>query len=383
MIVLTLNSGSSSLKFGLYRVNGANLKALMTGQQEGGCVQAHCGDGAALVGTSAIADTPEATLDAVVALIASSNLLAPEAIGHRIVHGGPKLRAHCLIGEEVERDLEAATAMSPLHAPAALALIRLARNTWPNVPQAACLDTAFHADMPDIARVLPIPKALRAAGVQRYGFHGLSCESIVRRFGSALPARTIIAHLGSGASVTAVCDGRSVDTSMGLTPSGGILMATRSGDLDPGVLIYLLREQGYDAAALEVLIDHRSGLLGVSDLSADMRRLRQAEASSPDAHLAIAMFCLSVAKEIAGMIVTLGGVDAIVFTGGIGEHDAAVRAAVCRHLHGLGIRFDERGNEAAANRIEVAGSRCQLHVLPAREDEQIAWHTRDLVTART
>lgn len=382
MIVLTLNSGSSSLKFGLYRLDGSDLRPLMTGEQDGGRIQAQDAGGSALVGTSISADTPDATINAVACLIGSANLPAPEAVGHRIVHGGPRLRTHCLIDDQVERDLEAATAMSPLHAPAALAIIRLAKEAWPDVPQAACLDTAFHADMPEVARTLPIAKELRARGVERYGFHGLSCESIVRQLGPTLPQRTVIAHLGSGASVTAVREGRSIDTSMGLTPSGGVVMATRSGDLDPGVLIYLLRE-GADPAELEQLVNHRSGMRGVSGLSGDLRELGAAEPSNPDARLAIAMFCLSVAKSIAGMIVTLGGVDAIVFTGGIGEHDAAARATICRHLTGLDVRIDERGNEAAATRIETAGSRCKLYVVPAREDEQIAFHTGDLLTTHT
>lgn len=383
MIVLTLNSGSSSLKFGLYRVEGGGLEALMTGETDGIGLQAQDAKGSALPGTPMKAEAPEATIQAIVSLLAKANLPVPEAIGHRIVHGGRKLRAHCLIDDEVERDLEAASAMSPLHAPAALAIIRLARQAWRDVPQAACLDTAFHAGMPDIARILPIAKELQAEGVQRYGFHGLSCESIVDQLGADLPKRLIIAHLGNGASVTAVREGRSIDTSMGLTPSGGIVMATRCGDIDPGVLIYLMREKGFSAAALEDLVDRRSGLLGISGVSGDLRELHAAESSVPAARLAIAMFCVSAAKEIAGMIVALGGIDAIVFTGGIGEHDAIVRAAIGRHLGWLGIQVDEGRNEAAAGRIDAPGSPCHLHVLPSLEDEQIARHTAGLVGKRT
>lgn len=381
MIVLTLNNGSSSLKFGLYRVEGSELTTLMTGETEGGALQAQDAGGSALPGTPLRADTQETTLKAIMALLATGGLPAPDAIGHRIVHGGPALRAHCLIGDDVMRNLEAACALSPLHGASALAIIRLAGKAWPGMAQAACLDTVFHARMPDIARILPVARELRAKGVQRYGFHGLSCESIIRQLGPNVPPRTIIAHLGSGASVTAVRDGCSVDTSMGLTPSGGVVMATRSGDLDPGILIYLLREKGVDGAILEDLIDHRSGLLGVSGLSGDLRALRKAEPFDPDARLAIAMFCMSVAKAIAGMIVVLGGVDAIVFTGGIGEHDAAARDAICRHLDGLNIRFDDDRDEGAVDHIAIAGSRCRRHVLPAREDDQIALHTRDLVAA--
>ncbi len=378
MIVLTLNGGSSSVKFGLYRAEDGSLDALMTGETDQGRLNAQDAHGATLPGTPARADSPEKVLAAIAGLLESAGLPSPDAVGHRIVHGGPKVRSHCQIDDGVMRALEDAVALSPLHGPAALEMIRLARQTWPGVPQVACIDTAFHADMPDVARTLPVAASLRAQGIERYGFHGLSCESIVRQLGRDLPARLIIAHLGSGASVTAVRDGRSVDTSMGLTPSGGVVMATRSGDLDPGVLIYLLRERRLDAAALEDLIDHRSGLLGVSGLGGDLRELRAAEPSSPDARLAIAMFCLSVAKAIAGMIVTLGGVDAIVFTGGIGEHDAATRATICRHLAPFGVQLDASRNNAATDGVEAEASRCRLRVLPSLEDEQIALHTGDL-----
>lgn len=371
MIVLTLNSGSSSLKFGLYRAEGEDLTMLMTGEMDGGEVRAEDGQGRALPGMPA--DTNEAAIAAIVSLLGQAGLPAPEAIGHRIVHGGLKLRAHCLIDAGIERDLEAASALSPLHAPAALAIIRLASAAWPGLPQVACLDTAFHADMPEIARVLPLAKDLRAQGVQRFGFHGLSCESIVRQFGAEIPPRLIIAHLGSGASVTAVRDGRSIDTSMGLTPSGGMAMATRSGDLDPGVLIYLLREKGYDAAALEELVDHRSGLLGISGISGDLRELHKAK--SADARLAIAIFCLSAAKQIAGMVVTLGGIDALAFTGGIGEHDAVIRQAIGMHLGALGVRITPDGSSDSTSRIDAAGSICQVHIFPSLEDEEIARHT--------
>jgi acetate kinase len=379
MIVLTLNSGSSSLKFGLYRVDASELQGLMTGETDGTDLQAQDEQGAVLPGTPMKAEKPEATVQAIVSLLKNAKLPPPGAIGHRIVHGGPRLRAHCLIDDRVERDLEAASAMSPLHAPAALNVIRLVKEAWPDVPQVACLDTAFHANMPEIARVLPIAKELQAEGIQRYGFHGLSCESIIHQLGAAVPRRLIIAHLGNGASVTAVQDGRSIDTSMGLTPSGGIVMASRSGDIDPGVLIYLMREKGYNAAALEELIDHRSGLLGVSAVSGDLRKLHQAEPSNSDARLALEMFCMSVAKTIAGMIVALGGVDTIAFTGGIGEHDIAVRANICDRLGCFGISFDEGANRSKAERIDQADSACEVRVLPSQEDEQIALHVDSLV----
>jgi acetate kinase len=358
MIVLTVNSGSSSLKFGLYRAGAGDLRPLITGEIADGALQAQDGGGKPLPG-----------------------MPVPAAIGHRIVHGGPALRDHCLIDDDVWRDLEGASSLSPLHGPIALSLIRQAQEAWPGVPQVACLDTAFHAGMPDIARTLPVAQALRREGVQRYGFHGLSCESIMHQLLGEPLDRIVIAHLGSGASVTAVLDRRSVDTSMGLTPSGGVMMSTRSGDLDPGILIYLLREQAVDPAGLEDLIDHRSGLAGVSGLNGDMRVLHDAAASNPAAKLAIDMFCRSVAKQIAGMIVSLDGVDALIFTGGIGEHDAAVRASVCRQLGWIGIRLDEQRNRSSSNRIDDPASRCRVQVLPSREDEQIARHASAIVAS--
>ena len=263
------------------------------------------------------------------------------------------------------------------------AVIHGAQSQFPGLPQVACFDTVFHARMPAVASVLPLPPALRAQGIQRYGFHGLSCESIVHQLAQAhagrLPDRLLIAHLGNGASVTAVRDGVSIDTSMGLTPSGGLIMGTRSGDLDPGVLVYLAREQGFDAKRLEDLVDHRCGLAGISGLDGDMRTLHAAGASNADAALAIRMFCYAVRKQLAAMWAVLDGVDAIVFTGGIGEHDAAVRAEVCAGLSSLGVQLDDARHRALVNPISSAGSSCRVHVMPSLEDEQIARHTGALV----
>ena len=331
MRVLTLNGGSSSVKLGLYAV-GADVAELASGDVE-----------------HADPDTD---------LFAAVGDILPDAIGHRIVHGGVELFEPILIDAEVLARLERATAFAPLHATAALAMITRAQARYPGVPQVACFDTGFHADLPEIAATLPIPRHLRADGVRRYGFHGLSCESILAQLGTALPERLIIAHLGSGASVTAVRGGRSVDTSMGLTPSGGVVMGTRAGDIDPGVLLYLMRERRMDAAQVEDLIDHRSGLFGISGISADLRELHAADA--PAADLAIEIFCRSVAKQIAGMLVVLGGADLIVFTGGIGEHDAAVRATIAADL-------------AFAGAIPT-------RTMPSQEGAQIARHVRRVTT---
>jgi acetate kinase len=353
--VLALNSGSSSLKFGLYRVDSTGAEKLF-GER---------------VATS---DHPDATTQ-VASFLAASGMPPPDAIGHRIVHGGPALRQHCRIDAAVLLQLQAAAAFAPLHAPAVLALIRFAQLHLPGIPQVACFDTQFHVGLPDVARILPIARELLSEDTQRYGFHGLSLESIVRQLGNDVPQRLVIAHLGNGASITAVKAGLSIDTSMGMTPSGGVIMGTRSGDLDPGVLAYLMREKKFDAARLEALIDQRSGLLGISGLSGDMRRLHEAAASNRGASLAIEMFCYSVRKQVAAMAAVLGGLDMLVFTGGIGENDALVRAQICAGLSCIGVSLDESRNRAASNPVSEGDSRCQVLVLASQEDEQIARHT--------
>ena len=275
--------------------------------------------------------------------------------------------------------LEAATAFAPLHNPPALSVIRFAQEHFPQLPQVACFDTAFHAGMPDVARTLPLPQELRSGGIERYGFHGFSCESIMRQLGDNPPDGLIIAHLGNGVSVTAVKGGHSVDTSMGLTPTGGVIMGTRCGDLDPGVLVYLAREKNFDAARLEALVDHRSGLLGISGIDSDMRRLHEASPSSADARLAIQMFCYSIRKQVAAMIAALDGIDLLVFTGGIGEHDAKVRAVICDRLSWLGIRLDPARSQSLQDPISDPASRCLVRVLPSEEDAEIAAHIGELV----
>jgi acetate kinase len=381
--VLALNSGSSSLKFGLYLVGTSRTEMLISGEAEsigdekGKFYADGSRDKALLSETVSIPSQREAIVR-IGRLLADSKMPAPAAIGHRIVHGGPKLRRHCFIDDSVLRQLEAATAFAPLHIPSALSVIRFAQEHFPGLPQVACFDTTFHAELPEVARVLPISKELQLEGIHRYGFHGLSCESIVHQLGNGLPNRLVIAHLGNGASITAVKGGKSIDTSMGLTPTGGVIMGTRSGDLDPGVLVYLMREKKFDATMLEELVDRHSGLLGISGIGSDMRRLREAAASNVDARLAIQMFCYSVRKQVAAMIAALDGVDLIVFTGGIGENDGEARAAICGGLSWIGVGLDEARNRSANNPINDPGSRCSVHVLASQEDEQIARHTWSL-----
>ncbi len=382
-LVLTLNCGSSSLKFGMYRANAGAVEPIFSGSAESLGTEAgtfqleEAGVGVRLQEAGALLDHHAACLR-LARLFEDRMLPSPDAVGHRVVHGGEALRDHCLIDATVLRQLEAAVAVAPLHTPAMLEGIRFAIRHFAGVPQVACLDTAFHAAMPDVAQTLPISRKWRDAGVRRYGFHGLSCESVVSQLGGDVPARLVVAHLGNGASVTAVWHGRSIDNSMGFTPGGGLMMATRCGDLDPGVPTYLMREQGLSASGLEDLMDHHSGLLGVSSLSGDMRVLRAAAPAHAEADLAIRMFCYSVRKHVAAMAAALKGLDMLVFTGGIGEHDAGTRSDACAGLSWLGIELDERLNERGSGRISTPSSACSVRVIAAQEDVQIARHVWDV-----
>jgi acetate kinase len=354
LVVLALDSSSPVLKYSLHALAGGRVETMLSGQAP--------------------------SLDQVAAALDGPGIKAPQAVGHLIVHGGPLLRTHCLIDAHTQAQLQAASAFAPLPAQAAVAALAWAQARYPGLPQVACIDNAFHDTLPDLARVLPLPHGLLAEGVMRYGFHGLSCESIVQQLAPKVPARLVIAHLGHRSSVTAVKAGRSVDTSMGLTPGGGVVMGTQAGDIDPGVLLYLLREKRLDAAALANLLETQSGLLGISGLSGDMRVLHAAAATAPRAALAIALFCQSVAKQVAGMVAVLEGLDLLVFTGGIGENDAAVRAAVCKGLRWSNIRVDAaRNSRADSVAIQEAASRCEVQVRPSQEAEQIARHVGALL----
>jgi acetate kinase len=382
--VLALNSGSSSLKFGFYRVGASGAQMLISGDaasigSQNGRFEAGESRNKTFRSEKVALPTPSDAIIRIGKMLADRQMPPPDAVGHRIVHGGQKLLQHCLIDAAVLGELESAAAFAPLHIPPALAVIRDATEHFPGLPQVVCFDTIFHAALPPVARVLPLPKELQSEGIRRYGFHGLSCESIVRQLAGDLPDRLVIAHLGNGASVTAVKAGRSIDTSMGLTPTGGVIMGTRTGDLDPGALIYLLRQKKLNAATLEELVDRHSGLLGISGVDADMRRLHAAAAASADARLAIQMFCYSVRKQIAAMAAVLEGVDMLVFTGGIGENDAEVRATICSGLSWMGVSLEDMRNPNKPNAVSRLASHAAVRVLPAQEDEEIARHTWTLL----
>jgi acetate kinase len=292
----------------------------------------------------------------------------PSAVGHRVVHGGPRLRTHQRITGEVRRQLRDALHFAPLHIPPALALIDEATQIFGDATHFACFDTAFHATLPPRAAQLPIPRRYADAGVIRYGFHGLSYESLVRQLGAALPARAVFAHLGNGSSLCALLDGRSVDTSMGMTPTGGIPMGTRCGDLDPGVLLYLMRAERLEADALETLLNRKSGLAGYSDGESDMQALeKRAAAGDGEARLALDAFATAVRKRIGAYAALLGGIDLLVFTGGIGEHSAEIRRRVCEGLAFMGLVENDRAGK--------------VRVLHTEEEKQIARHCRALLEA--
>jgi acetate kinase len=306
---------------------------------------------------------------------------APDVVAHRFVHGGPNLDEHVVIDAGVREQLAAAVAFAPLHLPAALAVLDAATTRYAGCSQVACLDTAFHRHLDPAARRLPIPGRFDAAGVRRYGFHGLSYEYLVNHLGHSLGGRAVLAHLGNGASMAAVRDGTGVDTTMGFTPAGGLIMGTRTGDLDPGVAVHLLRAHGLDAEGLEHVVDRESGLLGVSGRS-DVRDLLAARDHGDEAAaLALNMYEVVAAKHVAALTTVLGGLDTLVFTGGVGEHAVAVRGGIAARLDHLGVRVDSAANGAGAAIISGPAAAVTVRVEPTDEELMMARHAARLVGA--
>lgn len=370
-LVLAVNSGSSSLKFGLFAEKNGDEAIVLSGGADGvgkpnGRLRVEDSAGRVLLDESYTLDTQARALEESVGALLKFAKAAPIAVGHRVVHGGPKLREHQRITDELVRELEAAVHFAPVHIPAAVELIKETERLLPKAQQFACFDTAFHATMPETSWVYALPERIRGKGVQRYGFHGLSYESIVHRLGDKILERVVCAHLGSGASMAALRNGRSVDTSMGLTPTGGFPMATRVGDLDPGVVIFLLR-RGMSADDLETMLNHESGLEALAGEN-DMRELLKREKQGDhDAALAVKVFVGGVRKFLGAYIAELGGLDLLVFTGGIGEHSAEVRTRICEGLEFLGLKRDGEGNFS------------KVSVMPSEEEAQIARHCRRML----
>jgi len=366
-LIFVLNSGSSSLKFGIYQRGENDEEALLTGSADGvghsnGTLQIRSSAGKLLVRREGILESQSNALATVAEEIRKHIHAAPVAVGHRVVHGGPHLLTHQLMTPQVLDELRSATHFAPVHIPQALSLIASAQSLFPSAAQFACFDDVFHQTMPEVATHLPIPQRYFNAGVRRYGFHGLSYESLVHHFGAQLPERAIFAHLGNGASLCAVRHRKSIDTTMGLTPSGGIPMGTRSGDLDPGVFVYLLRTEQLRADEMEDLINHQSGLFALSSGESDVKLLEdRARANDPQATLALNVFAISVRKVVGAYVALLGGVDLLVFTGGIGAHSAYVRSAITNGLEFLGLTGDK------------------IKIVPAQEEQQIARHCRRMI----
>ncbi|MCG6988921.1 MAG: acetate/propionate family kinase [Gemmatimonadetes bacterium] len=380
--ILTINGGSSSIKFALFEA-GASLRRIL----EGAIERIGLPDTTFRVtGSNPAADVrhPVTAPDHATAVSALMDWLeegggadALTAVGHRVVHGGPKYSEPQRITPEMVEELRRLGPFDPEHLPEEILLTEAFHRHFPHLPQVACFDTAFHRDLPRVARLLPIPRRYEELGVRRYGFHGLSyaflMEELARLVGAeAAWGRVILAHLGNGASLAALRDGKPVDTSMGFTPAAGVPMSTRSGDLDPGLAWYLARTEGMSAGQFNEMVNAHCGLLGVSETSSDMRDLLDRETHDPRAAEAVALFCYQIRKWIGAFAAALGGLDTLVFSGGIGERSPVIRARICERLGFLGIDIDEEGNAANAGVISAAAGRVTVRVMRTDEAQIIA-----------
>lgn len=368
MIILAVNAGSSSLKLAAYDTD-TPATAIASKSLEN------------------ISSLRDAAQDMRTWLNAEPALEGRPitAIGHRVVHGGSVFTEATRITPTVVDQLRSLTALAPNHMPGTLAAIEAFLDFYPTTPHIACFDTSFFHDIPAVARVLPIPFQLQEeTGMRRYGFHGLAYEALLESFAqhegeTARHGRVVMAHLGSGASVAACKDGRPVDMTMGFTPVSGIMMSTRSGDLEPGVITYLETERGMTADDITDIVAHKSGLLGVSGLSADMKTLLDAQQENDQARLAIDLFCYKIAKTIGGFAAALGGIDSLIFSGGIGERSAEIRERICKDLAFLGIALDPERNTKNCRLISADGTRAGVHVIPAQEDSSILTQTLAII----
>jgi acetate kinase len=380
--VLTINGGSSSIKFALFEA-GDPLRRILDGEiARIGSPQA-----ALRVKGTAAADNfsrPVTAPDHTVAVGALMDWIqerggrdALTAVGHRVVHGGPRYSEPQRITAEMVEELHRLSPFDPEHLPEEILLTAAFHRRFPDLPQVACFDTAFHHDLPRVARLLPIPRRYEAAGVRRYGFHGLSYAFLMGELArlagpEAAGGPVILAHLGNGASLAAVRDGKPVDTSMGFTPTGGVPMSTRSGDLDPGVIWYLARTEKMNDKQFNEMVNFQSGLLGISETSSDMRDLLDCETQDVRAAEAVALFCYQVKKWIGAFAAALGGLETLVFAGGIGENAPTVRARICDGLGLLGIEIDEKRNAAGEGLISAAAARVAVRVIHTDEELMIA-----------
>lgn len=384
--VLCLNSGSSSIKAALLRPDPQGAPGAERRIAESAVEGIGTGQSRAWVrgpDETGPRDCPGAAdhataVDTVLDLMAGVLTGPPSVIAHRVVHGGSRHIGPARVDADLLASLAALIPLAPLHQPAALAGMRAALRRWPGVPQVACFDTAFHATLPEIARRLPLPEALLGDEVRRYGFHGLSYAHVMWSLGAEVPPRIVIAHLGNGSSLVAVKDGRAIDTTMGFTPTGGILMGTRSGDLDPGALFYLARQRGLSLDDLERICEHESGLRAVGGTS-DMRSLLAQASEDPRAALAVEMFGYAIRKAIGAFAAAMGGLDLLVFTGGIGARAAPIRAKACDGLEAIGVHLAPSENQRDAARISSPDSPCDVRVVVADEESTMAREARALL----
>ncbi len=384
--IAVLNAGSSSFKFSLFALDGEDLAVVARGQAEGLNTSprfvARDGAGATLdekAWGEGVKLGHDGALDHLVGFLrerlAGHRLVG---VGHRVVHGGTEYSAPVRVDASIVAALEKYVPLAPLHQPHNLAPIRALLQRLPQLPQVACFDTAFHRTMPPVAQAFALPREITGRGVLRYGFHGLSYEyvaSVLPRFDAgAARGRVVVAHLGNGSSMCAIADGRSVASTMGFTAADGLPMGTRSGSLDPGVVLYLMDELRMDARAIEKLIYQQSGLLGVSGISGDMRALERSDA--PGAKAAIDLYAYRIGRELGSLVAALGGIDALVFTAGIGENSASLRQRVCGDAAWLGLALDAQANARGGPCISTAESRVRAWVIPTNEELMIARHTR-------
>jgi propionate kinase len=385
--ILTINGGSSSIRFALFEMNGSS-KRLLDGKVERiGTADATLSLKPAGKPPSEArieADKPESAVDALVSRLKQEWPDVPlQGIGHRVVHGLKHMDPE-QVTPQLLQELKQLEPYDPEHLPREISLIETLQQHYPQAQQVVCFDTAFHRSMPQVARQLPIPRKYFDRGVQRYGFHGLSYTFLLaelKRLGDAAASRgrVILAHLGNGASMAAVRDGQGIDTSMAFTPTAGLVMSTRSGDLDPGVIGYLLRSEHLSAAQVQTMVNHESGLLGVSASSGDVRDLLKCEASDVRAREALDLFCYQAKKWIGSFSAALGGLDTLVFAGGIGENSAAIRARICAGLEYLGIKLDQSRNEKHDGVISAPGAAVTLRVIRTDEESVIARATARLL----
>jgi acetate kinase len=390
-VLLVLNAGSSSIKFSVYddgesgpalRLHG-QLAALNTSPRF--TVEDATG---AIVGEHAWGNSTQLGHEGALEYLAEylggrRGQLELVGVGHRVVHGGARFSGPVRLDAAVIEELSELSPLAPLHQPHNLAAIRILAERQPRVPQVACFDTAFHLAQPELARAIALPRSITERGVRRYGFHGLSYEYIAGQLPSvderAATGRAVVAHLGNGASMCAMAAGKCVATTMGFSAVDGLPMGTRSGSVDPGVMLYLMDELALDARAVEKLIYEQSGLLGVSGISSDMRTLLASD--DPHARFAVDLFVYRIGRELGSLAAALGGVDAVVFTGGIGEHAAVIRERVCRDAAWVGVELDLEANAAGGPRISAEGSRAGAWVIPTDEELMIARHTRRVIRA--